>query len=852
RRGGAILAGWELAAAPCGGGSPSPEVTAQLSRMAVAHAARLAAAVPTADAAPARPLRRSAMWLGALVCLMAVLVVALPELARTEWSRFASPTDDVPPFSTIRFDVNPGDTDVLYGGDVEISAAVEGAAVEQVELALSREGEADETLPMFRRQDGRWQTVLSRVTAPTGYVLRAHGARTRRFAIRVITVPRIEDVRVRVTPPAYTRLAPYEGPLPREGLAGLPGTKVEILATSNRPLSGGKLTVRGGRAVGADDPGESVSSGPVELKMTPVASTHKQVLGEFLITGDGRFDVRVTDTAGQDSQESFAGTITCLADERPFVRLTRPETMSFATPTAELPVEISAEDDYGVARVELYRSLNDSRPMAMDVPLGPRATNQIDELVTLPLSLFGLAPGDVIKLFGRVEDNDPAGAKGAESPIVTVQIISQDDFERMIEMEEGIDVLTAKYEEAQRRIDSLAEELKKLQKEFDAAPPGDKETDKLREKMEKLVDRMRKESKALGELSKRRWPVDLDENLSPKMGEMARMTQRMAEELEKSLKKSDAGREAMKRQLDKMKKQLDQQKQEYEEQVTEPMEHLAAVFPLLVEQQEFAMLAMRQKDLAERLESLKDRDDEDDPAVRSRMRDLEDEQREIMADLEGLLRDIRRDAAKLPDDPRFDELRRTAVEFVDKVRASRAEEAMVEAESALAEFTGSRAHERAREASDLLNQFVKQCEGGMGQCAGNCLKFQPSLSSGLGNSIPQLMAMMGMGNGASGGMGMGGGGFSAQRGGYGMYGGLPGMGQAFGNQGRDRRDARSRRGGGRFSSGGRQSDNETLVDEAGRDEASGIGQGAVPAGSRRRVGQYFQRVNEETGDEAGR
>ena len=32
----------------------------------------------------------------------------------------------------------------------------------------------------------------------------------------------------------------------------------------------------------------------------------------------------------------------------------------------------------------------------------------------LPLSAYGLRPGDVIKLFARVEDNDPAGAKGSE------------------------------------------------------------------------------------------------------------------------------------------------------------------------------------------------------------------------------------------------------------------------------------------------------------------------------------------------------------------------------------------------------------------------------------------------------
>ena len=46
----------------------------------------------------------------------------------------------------------------------------------------------------------------------------------------------------------------------------------------------------------------------------------------------------------------------------------------------------------------------------------------IPHTVVLPLSQYGLVPGDEIKLFGRVEDNDPAGPNGAESTVVVVRI----------------------------------------------------------------------------------------------------------------------------------------------------------------------------------------------------------------------------------------------------------------------------------------------------------------------------------------------------------------------------------------------------------------------------------------------
>ncbi|MBN1588269.1 MAG: hypothetical protein JW888_02010 [Pirellulales bacterium] len=857
--GGDILTGWELDRTThldensVIRQSRHPEVTTQLSKMAVSHAARLAEKVPVAKAAPARPLTRSLFGLAVLLLLIGGLIVGLPELARTEWNRFRNPLDDVPPFSLVRFDVVPGDAEVVYGGELDIRASVTGAAVDDVELVLANTDDTEEVLPMFREQDGRWRTVLSQITSPADYFLRAHGARTRRYSIRVITVPRIEDVRIRIIPPAYTRRAEYEGPLPREGIAGLAGTKIEIRARSNRPLSEGTLMVVGGRAAQPDDPAATASpNGPIELDLLPIASETNSAAGSFIITGDGKFELHVRDVAGQSSQESFAGTITCLPDERPFVHLLQPRSMSFATPTIELPVEVSAEDDYGISRIQLYRSLNDSRPLPTDLPLGRRPTNSADELVTLPLRVFGLRPGDVIKLFGRVEDNDPAGAKGAESSVVTVRIISQGEFERMVQAREGIDVLLSKYREAQRRMESLGEEIDKLQKELESTPPGDKQADKLREKMEKLRDRLQKESQALRELSETRLPVDLDENLSPQIAKLADMTGQMAGELEKLLKESSLNREPIERQLKKMAKQLQKRKQQYNEQASKPMEHLAVVFPLMVDQQRFTMLVLRQDDLLERLASLKDRDGEDDPALKIRMRDLEEEQRQIREDLQSLLVDIEEHITKLPDEEPFDELRQSATDFVDDLRDSRAEEAMVEAEAGLGDFSGTVGYERAKEASEILHRFLKECNGGMGQCANNCLRFQPTLCNSMGNSANQLMAMMGLGNApgnamGSGGMGPGSGGFSAQRGGYGVYGGLPGMMGSFGDTGQGRSEGKQQNTrSSRFFGGRHHPEEKTVIDDLESDDASGIGEGAIPVHSRRRVGQYFLRVNEET------
>jgi len=254
----------------------------------------------------------------------------------------------------------------------------------------------------------------------------------------------------------------------------------------------------------------------------------------------------------------------------------------------------------------------------------------------------------------------------------------------------------------------------------------------------------------------------------------------------------------------------------------------------------------RQQDLAQRLASLKGRDGEDDPLLKARMRDLEEEQRQIREDLNELLADIENHVAQLPDEEQFDRLRETATEFVEALRDSGAAEAMADAEAALAEFNGTRGHEKAKEAAEILARFLSQCEG-MGNAAGGCLVFRPGMGDCLGQTVAQLLAQMGMGSGSGSGFGMGQGGYSARRGGnVGLYGGMPGM---IGMEsGAGRSDGRSESTPG-AASRGVNPDEPSYDDLSPRDGAAGAGEGTVPVRYRRRVGQYFRRVAEEVPDQ---
>ncbi|NQU21751.1 MAG: hypothetical protein HQ567_10745 [Candidatus Nealsonbacteria bacterium] len=835
--GGQVLSGLDLSR---GDANQPAEISVDLARMAVGRAERVAAGVPMARAVPIRPLGRSWGTFGLLLGASLLLVFFLWDVARTEWSRFTDPFGDVPPFSQIKFEVTPGDAKVIYGEPLDVRAKVTGGTVERLELVLQSDVGGVETLPMFPESGGSWRASLAKVTEPGRYHVRSYRARSKGYRLDVTTVPRIEEVLFWITPPRYAhaKQGPYKGPMPSGGVAGLPGTKVRIRARSNRPLSGGTISI-------------VTEAGTAELRMNPTADAH-EAEGTFEITADGKFALKVIDTAEpqpQPSQQTFTGSITLLADERPFIRLEKPEKNSLATPTAALPVIVDAEDDCGVSKVELYRSLNDSRPMATEIRLAKSPGRRVREQLYLPLQQYGLQPGDVIKLFARVEDNDPAGAKGSESAVVTVQIISQEEFERMVQVREGLDVMMSKYREARRRMEGLAKEADGLRKKLKDLPPESPVAEQTRQELKRLVKRLRKESDALKKLAQNKLPYDIDKNLTPQLEQAASMTDAMAKELEKLLEQENLLNEQLEKKLDEMNAQLAGERSEFDQQAMQPLEHLELVFPLLVDQSRFTVLVMRQKDLAERLASLRGRDGEDNPVLKARMRELEQEQAQIRGALTDLLDDIDDHVEQLPEKPEFEKLRETATQFVDAVRFSGATERMIAAEAGLAEFSGTIGYDEAKEAADILEKFLKQCEGaeGMGNCAGNCLIFQPGLSKGLGNSIAQILAQMGMtpGSGAGMGSGYGMGGNSAQRGGMGLYGGLPGMAGNYG-EGREQ-DGSQDNAPSRFNAGGSNPQRPAMVDAAaeGRSGGGGGGHDAVPARYLPRVDEYRRRISEE-------
>jgi hypothetical protein len=322
--------------------------------------------------------------------------------------------------------------------------------------------------------------------------------------------------------------------------------------------------------------------------------------------------------------------------------------------------------------------------------------------------------------------------------------------------------------------------MEKLKEQLEAAPQDSELAEKLRQEMMQVAEKMQQEADAIQKLGEKPLPLELDQELAPQLKEMADKLREMSEQIAKTAQQPNA---TNKEALEQLQKQLDAMKKEqqrHQEEAMKPLEQLAQVLPLKQAESEFTQLVMKQRELADRLQSLQGQDANSDPQIRARMRELEEEQHRNREQLNDLLDRIEEHANNLPDDPELDELRNTALEFAKAVRECEAGGEMANAEGSLTEFDGTNGHAHADKAASLLEQFLSQCNG-MGEAAGNCLpKFNPGLGQCMSNTLQQLSPGMKPGTGMKqGGMGLGmagSGGYSSQMStmnNVGMYGGEP-------------------------------------------------------------------------------
>jgi hypothetical protein len=116
-------------------------------------------------------------------------------------------------------------------------------------------------------------------------------------------------------------------------------------------------------------------------------------------------------------------TIDVLPDRPPTVQFIKPGRDQKVLSVDEVYTEARAEDDYGVAKLDLVYSVNGSDEHVLPLHEGTRAIKDVAAGYTFMLEGLKLEPGDVVSYYARATDNNAiSGAQHASTDIYFMQV----------------------------------------------------------------------------------------------------------------------------------------------------------------------------------------------------------------------------------------------------------------------------------------------------------------------------------------------------------------------------------------------------------------------------------------------
>jgi len=740
-------------------------VSTELMERQIGIASEKARALKRLDSLEPPSLRKEGYLLLGSAAAACVLLIVFTDHFTNVVPRYLDPFGDHPPFSPTRLNVDPAGTTVEYGQSLKVNVATLGPKPAGVSLVL-QDGKGRElaALPMFENGEGQYVQNLENLQDDGVYFVRIPGGRSKRYSLSVIKWPKIQSPTVTYEYPAYTRLAPETRYLNERIVKGYAGTKATITLYSNRPLKGGTL---------------KVCARDYELR----ARDTNSVAGAFTIVTNGTFSASITDKEGHETREKLEGTVEVLPDLKPEIAIVSPGMDSFATPDAQIPINIEARDDLGIARVELLRSTNGSSDERKTVHTGDGSEKLVNVIDTLDLRALGVKPGDTIDYYATGTDTAPEAQHTAATPAYHLAVISHEQYRELLQTQMRAEDLTKKYNDLMDRLSSLADKQAALEKEVSqlknnleqngALTPQEQQQMQqalaAQEELAKQTDQFASELKDMAQ----RPPVfdvekDYQRSLEKFANRMEQARQAMARGSESLKQAGDkpAGQDGLPALESALREQrealarLGQNRDEFAKGVQQANRDIEKAYRLLEDVELFKALLERQKNLERQVRSYRDLAS---PGLdeQIRLKEFAEEQAAVEQAVSQLKEDFQSHAKDIEAD--YPQVAADAREIAGEIRERQIEDLMDSASTRLEWADARGGHEKAQEAYEEMQAMVSECDSAGGDAQAECELRLKLVNMTLGNTLRQLARGLkpgfgsGVGAGLSGQSGTGGG-----------------------------------------------------------------------------------------------
>ena len=436
--------------------------------------------------------------------------------------------------------------------------------------------------------------------------------------VTVVPPPVLYSLKIKLTPPAYTRRKQMHLPEGQGAIAAYEGTKAEFSVKSIFPLKSASYLHERGDTVSLD-----IING--------------NGAAEIPLFKSGRYTFALEDSMLQrnDSLPSFY--ISILPDYKPSVRVVKPGIDKMLTPAQQETLWVEAVDDFGIRDVSLRwkKSGVDAVTIYSKNIVAPgKREKVIRRQVAWDLTELSLYPGDSVYYWVYTRDNKPFGKP---------QICNSDTFFfRLPTFEEIHKRIAGKEENAGNALSSVKKLQKQMQEKLESLIKSAKGRESLSWEEEKIVedlgksikqqaDSLDKAMKELQEAVEKMKESSVSSEILDKMDEVQKALKELIDEYGDSLFFKPPGPEDkidwrdMQKSIEKMAKMMpDLQKQ---------LDNALKYLEMLKKDSERAMLAQRARKLAqEQMQVAQSKENEDR---------LMSQQEDILNRAEGLLDDLK-------------------------------------------------------------------------------------------------------------------------------------------------------------------------------------------------------------------
>ena len=288
--------------------------------------------------------------------------------------------------SSVSVEVQPGNARILAGRPLTITARVHagGAALALAKPVLVVSAGAEERrVEMTSAPEGFAYTFES-VDRSFRYKVVAGAASSADHAITALFAPRVKRIDLEYQYPSFTGVPPRA----EEGGGDIyapAGTRVRVRVHTDKPVVSGEL---------------GMGSGTPALRN----AGERMLEADLVVARDDSYRIRLRDADGLASDGDSEYFIRVMEDRPPDVRILQPSSDQGITPLQEIGIEARAEDDYGIASLDLVYSVGGG--MEHIVPFagltgGPTQRTGAHLLAAEDLNV---RPGDVIAYYARARD----------------------------------------------------------------------------------------------------------------------------------------------------------------------------------------------------------------------------------------------------------------------------------------------------------------------------------------------------------------------------------------------------------------------------------------------------------------